>query len=298
MSTHWMFVSVLLCMLVPSVSAFAQPVDGPPVRVDGGGGNAAANETSAAASDVDPQHIVMTWNDWRDTIGNEERIRLGVGLGLDGGATWSDTLIRPPALFRSDVEGDPMAAFDPRTGTLWVGAISFASNGGIFIARKDQGATFFSQPTMARPDDFADKGWMVAGQRFNEPDTTRLFIAFNDGLIYSDDMGDTFTDAISLDFGVGFLPRVGPNGELYIAYWDYDETMFLKRDLSGFLSFTTHTIAIRMDVWDLGDTDRIPGTFRVPELLGFDVDRNDGTLYAVYADTTEVVRIILSLCHY
>ena len=136
---------------------------------------------------------------------------------------------------------------------------------------------------------FVDKGWMAAGPRPGEPDSTRLYIAYNAGIIWSDDLGDTWTAPAALGFGLGFLPRVGPEGELYVAYWNVGSGVRLKRSLNGGASFTTHTIATRMDVWDTQEGTRFPGTFRVPPLNYFDVDPNDGTLYAVYFDTTNIV---------
>jgi hypothetical protein len=88
--------------------------------------------------------------------------------------------------------------------------------------------------------------------------------------------------------GIGFLPRVGPEGQLYVAYWDFDDGVLLKRSLNGGASFTTHNIATRMDVWGTQSGSRFPGQFRVPSLNYIDVDPNDGTLYAVYFDTTDI----------
>ena len=77
-------------------------------------------------------------------------------------------------------------------------------------------------------------------------------------------MGDTWTPPSSLGGGIGFLPRVGPNGEIYIAYWDFGSGVLMKRSLNNGASFTTHTIATRMDVWGTQDGSRFPGIFRAP----------------------------------
>jgi hypothetical protein len=45
-----------------------------------------------------------------------------------------------------------------------------------------------------------------------------------------------------------------------------------------------------MDIWgNASFNPRFPGTFRVAPFVYFDVDHNDGTLYVVYFDTTEVI---------
>ena len=263
-----------------AVSAAAAPTIGPPIRIDSGG-LSWANETTASAAEPFPHRIVAGWNDYR------ENIRSGFGLSFDGGRTWTDFILRPPAGFQASVEGDPMVAHDDRTGTLWAGAISFATNGGIYVARLDPGETTFGPAVMAETG-FVDKGWMAAGLRFGEPDSTRLYCAYNLGIIWSDDFGETWTDPVPLGSGIGFLPRVGPNGELYVAYWDFDTGVNLWRSLDGGVNFTNHQIAVRMDVWGTQDGSRAPGNFRTPSMNYLDVDPNDGTLYVVYFDTTDI----------
>jgi hypothetical protein len=71
-----------------------------------------------------------------------------------------------------------------------------------------------------------------------------------------------------------------------VAYWDLGSGVMLKRSLDGGQTFTTHTIAVRMDVWGVQEGSRFPGTFRVPSMTYIDVDPNSGVLYAVYFDTT------------
>ncbi|MHC4429266.1 MAG: sialidase family protein [Planctomycetota bacterium] len=243
-------VNVLLWL---SVATMGQaPQIGEAVRIDVAGGTEAANETTAAASEFDPMEIVAAWNDWRDSPPTSELIRMGVALSLDGGASWTDFTLRPPGPNQSGVEGDPMTAFDDRTGALWVGAISFAGNGGVFVARKDHGSPTFEPSVMADATSSADKCWMAAGPLPGQPDTTRLYITYNLGVIWSDNMGATFTNPVSLGTGIGFLPRVAPDGTLYVAYWDFGGaglSMEIKRSFNGGASFTTHNVATRMDSW-------------------------------------------------
>ena len=268
--------------VITAAAAAAPPTIGPPIRIDTGG-SAWANETTASAAEPFPDRIVTGWNDWRDS----PNIRSGFGLSFDGGQTWTDFLLRPPAGFEADVEGDPMVAHDDRTGTLWAGAISFGGSGGIYVARLDPGETTFG-PSVVAATGPTDKGWMAAGLRFGVPDSTRLYCAYNLGIIWSDDLGDTWTNPIPLGSGIGFLPRVGPNGELYVTYWDFGTGVNLWRSLDGGINFTHHQIAVRMDVWGTQDGSRAPGNFRTPSINYLDVDPNDGTLYAVYFDTTDI----------
>jgi hypothetical protein len=261
---------------------------GTPVRIDAAGGTFAANETTVAASAANPQHVIAAWNDWRESSGPYEIGRVAVGLSLDGGATWSDFVIRPPTGHTGN-EGDPMTAYDDLTGDLWVGGIAWGSQGGIFVARKRPGATELDAPVMAREYYFTDKCWMAAGPSPSGLGT-RLYIAYNEGLIVSTDLGVSWTDPLSLGEGQGHLPRVGPDGKLFIAYWDLADGIMLKRSFDGGVSFDPAIrIASRMDVWGAGDGTRFPGTFRVPPFNYLAVDPNDGTLYCVYFDTTSIV---------
>ena len=270
-------------LTAPRAASRLAPAIGPQVRMDAGGGTYASNETTMASVNSTPLEVVGAWNDWRDTPGT---VRMGVGVSLNGGNTWVDFLLRPPLPYQASVEGDPMTCYDQRTGTLWVGAISFAGNGGIFVARKNPGQATFGLSIMACVDGGADKGWMAAGRTYNNPNQTAVYIAYNNGCLRSTNMGFSWSAPVSLGSGLGFLPRVGPNGELYIAYWDLGNGVRLKRSLNGGTSFTTHNIATRLDVWDLYSGSRIPGDFRIPELTYLAVDPNNGTLYCVYFDTT------------
>lgn len=261
-------------------AADAQTI-GPKVRIDGGSAVDPANETSMVSSEANPLEIIASWNDYR--LGSA---KLGVGVSQDGGLTWTDQLLRPEPVFQSVTEGDPMTAADPRTGTMWVGAISFDDNGGIFVARKDPGSATFNPVVMAVLSGTADKGWMAAGPDPADPDLTRLYIAYNEGLLISTDMGDTWSGPTFLESGLGFLPRVGPNGELYIAYWDFGLGQRLLRSLDGGVTFDPSIVAAtRLDVWG-ADASRVPGDARVVPIQSLAVDPNDGdTLYYVYHDS-------------
>lgn len=196
---------------------------GQQIRIDDGG-TTAANETSIASSNFNRNEIVAAWNDWRESTPSRDLIRVGVAVSNDGGATWSDFLVRPPQEpqdYRSDIEGDPMTAYDDRTGTLWVGGISFAypSYGLIFVARKIPGQAAFYAPVMAQTTSGADKALMAAGPAPGNPNATNLYIAysatgFTGSVIRSEDWGEQWSEPVALGTGFGLLPRVGPNGEL------------------------------------------------------------------------------------
>lgn len=255
---------------------------GPPIRVDLGG-SSASNETTISASPANPLEIVAGWNDYR-----EGSSRNGVGLSLDGGATWSDFLLRPPLAFQANVEGDPMTCADPRTGTLWAGGISFGPSA-IFCARKDPGSATFEPVVVINSSGFIDKGWMAAGPGPVDPaNTTSVYVAFNFGVQGSTDLGDSWSPLVPLTSGLGYLPRVGPQGELYVTYWDFGTEVLLQRSFDGGQTFgPAIVVATRMDTWGI-DATRVPGEARVASLNAMAVDPRDGQLFLVYPDTTSV----------
>ena len=82
----------VLAVVAGAGAAFAQPVIGPQIIVDPNNtGGASVNETSMSVSDAKPGHIVGGWNDYRT------QIRSVFTRSFDGGLTWSDQEIRPPA---------------------------------------------------------------------------------------------------------------------------------------------------------------------------------------------------------
>ncbi|MEM9555783.1 MAG: sialidase family protein [Acidobacteriota bacterium] len=261
------------------------------VRVDTGGAAEVSEPSIVALGD----EVVVAWNDERDLDGSG-RWRVGVGVSTDGGATWTDQLLREPPPPAQD--GDPMTAVDARTGSLWVGAIRFNLNAGeVFVARRPAGGPL-EPPVLVNAGSGFDKCWMSAGIAPGQPDSTRLYVAYSlpSSLQRSSDLGATWSPVVELDpGGLAFLPRVGPTGELEIGYFEFDDwivgdEMRLQRSLDGGVTVgAPRVVARRLDVWDLQDGSRVPGRFRLPTIPIWSVDPGDGTLYLVYFDTTAIV---------
>lgn len=245
----------------------------------------AGNETSAA-TDVNGQEIIAGFNDWR----TDGSIKASFGVSSNGGATWSHVMVRPPSAFQAFVEGDPMAVYDRRTNTLFAGAISFAGNGGVYVAKKTAGQNTFQPSVMARVSGGADKGWMACGPIPGNPNTTRLYIVYNEGVIWSDDLGATFTAPKFIASGIGFLPRVGPAGQLYVTYWDFSFGIMFKRSLDGGNTYTTVQAATRMDTWGTETNNgRVPGAYRIPPIHTMAVNPVNGVITIIYFDNTNTV---------
>ncbi|MCH9646585.1 MAG: tetratricopeptide repeat protein [Deltaproteobacteria bacterium] len=256
-----------------------------PVRVDPGGQMNQANEPSMAGAGSE---WVAAWNDERRP-GGVGAWSLGAAISLDGGLTWSDSLLDPPGALPENFQADPMTAYDPRTGNFWVGGIGFFG-GPVYVARKAPGAATFEPPVEVSTG-AADKGWMVAGRSPSNPNSTLLYVAYDRGLQVSDDLGQTWSAVRPLALeGTGYHPRVGPQGELYLSYWDFDLGVWMYRSLDGGQTLQgPQRIATRMDTWGPQDSSRAPGSFRVANLSFLAVDPRNGDLFCAYHDTTQVI---------
>lgn len=283
--------------------AKAQPIIGDQQRIDIGGGAYDTNETAVACAELNPMVAVAAWNDaWSDTFdGQPLNLGLDVGATTDGGATWQEY----PLSGLPSCLGDPMATADPQTGTLWVGGMASGCAQFIWVA-KWNGAGFDTAVNVTGTITSADKPFMAAGRIPGVPGSTRLYVVYYDSgpqyLKWSDAFGaaGSWQGPVALPQtpnGVnpdGPLPRVGPNGEVYIVANDvHGYGIWLYRWIWQPGQPTTPqfgaplSVATRLDAWDFSITNpRFPGLFRVPARSYLAVDPMDGTLYAVWFDTT------------
>lgn len=276
----------LTAILATSVAVAQDPIVGGQIHISIDPLCNAGNETSAVTSS-NMLESIGGFNDWR----TDGTIKASFGVSSDGGNTWAHVLVRPPAANQTSVEGDPMACYDKRTNTIFAGAISFAGNGGLYIAKKNPGVNSFQPSTMARVDGGVDKGWMACGPIPGNPNTSRLYIAFNEGVIWSDNLGATFTSSPkSLGVGLGLLPRIGPSGELYVCFWDDNFGVKCAHSYDGGATFSIVTAATRMDSWGTETGNgRVPGDYRIPPINTMAVNPVNGTITIMYFDTTNTI---------
>jgi hypothetical protein len=183
-------------------------------------------------------------------------VLLGVYRSFDGGQTWQTTFLGNA----NDGLGTAGSRFDP--------TLRFDANGNLFIAygyddgnratlvaaRSTDGGTTFTQfrnPTAI--DDTngvpgVDKYFLTTGL---DPSTGRqaVYIAYtwnSPGILTTDqkitivgsnDGGNSYTQPLTIDDDDGSLfagPAVGPNGELYVVWHDFDNGQIkIDRDLDG-----------------------------------------------------------------
>ena len=289
--------SVLAASCAPEIGRLAArggaalPIVLPPSRVDLGAGTSHSAETILTAGNG--TELVAAWTDLRSG-GNAGPWKVGAAVSLNGGATWSDRVVGGPTAASGDFEGDPMVAYDPRTGNSWVGGILFEfptkATPDIWIARRPPGATSFNAPVRTSFDGFIDKGLLAAGPRPGLANSTRLYLTYSKGIQFSDDLGASWSAPQALPFTLGYQPRIGANGTLYVLYWEVPLHYKLIKSTDGGLTFGAPvTVATRLGVWTSEENNpRVPGEFRVAPLAYLAVSPTTGVLHVVYPDQTAV----------
>ncbi|MBX3095506.1 MAG: exo-alpha-sialidase [Fimbriimonadaceae bacterium] len=259
-----------------------EPNIGPQYRVSLDVLSKSASETTGAAT-ADGSEILAGFVDFR----TDGTITNSFGVSSDGGQTWQHRVVRAPAGFQDSLEADPMTAYDPRTNTLFAGGISRAKC--IYVAQKLPGLNAFGPSRVAVTSAWPDKGWMAAGPRPGMPDTTRLYVTYNEGIIWSDDLGVTWSPPLSLGVGYGFLPRVGPDGVLFLTYWDGFWGIKFTKSMDGGQTWTTPIQpATRMVSWGV-ENYGIPGNFRNVTNNAMAVNPATGEIVILYVDQTNIV---------
>jgi hypothetical protein len=236
---------------------------------------------------------------------------------LDGGETW--TLV--PLSDDEDgltgwKRGDPTVAFD-ENGNVYVGygvVPEDESQVTVVVAKSTNGGQDYTQFTQVATNPFVygfagnDKWHLATGPDPLIPTQQNVYIAWTQNVVedggidqrivvsVSTDGGEFFSapltindDAIAgIDRALFADPAVGPNGEVYIAWHDWDDDkVFLDVSLDGGINFGTDKLVTTSST---GFRAKIPaqnenGVFTGPTI---DTDRSNspynGRLYITYTD--------------
>jgi hypothetical protein len=247
--------------VVPSFAALAEPeAPGPLWPSDQTGPNVAMNQDllfrpqNEATIAVDP-------NDERRLFGgaNDYRIfdaQCGVYASSNGGASWNDVGTGTTLPLFATAAGDPSTAFGP-DGAAYSVCIGFTrtanGNSSIYISRSTDLTTIQfrgfvildiaggTDPTFSFLN---DKPFVAVDTRAGSPHNGRIYVSWTRFkfvrttgayvespivLKYSDDGGATWSalKAVSppaLNRDQGSVPHVGPNGEVYVVYENFQGT--------------------------------------------------------------------------
>jgi hypothetical protein len=251
--------------------------------------------------------------------GSNEIFRLPMRgyFSSDGGSSWSGVdLPLPPAIGNGiNFGSDPSLAFDS-SGTLYYSyiVVYFSQGSGINatalgVARSTDGGRSYPQFTLFAFDGgeshFNDKPMIAADTNLTSPFRDSVYVAWDAAvggstgggirLARSTDRGATFAttridDPRGPGRGIGAVPFVGPNGEVYVAWNDYAaNTIAFNRSFDGGATWDRpQIIAPKRLPFDIA----IPAEFSRGALVypACDSDRssgpNRGRLYCAWMDLT------------
>lgn len=238
----------------------------------------------------------------------------------DGGSAWGavDVPLPPPLQGTNDSRfgSDPSLVFDSR-GNLFYSYIVVYFGGGngvdgsqMAVARSIDGGKSYPQLTLfgfqSGSNHFNDKPMITADANPASPFRDRVYIAWDaasggnaiDGgirLARSSDAGATFSvarvdDPSGPGQGIGAVPFVGPNGEVYVAWNDYKNNLIaFNRSFDGGVTWDAQrTISQKTAAFDVG----IPAELFRRALVypACDADRSTGAhrgrLYCSWMDLT------------
>ena len=184
-------------------------------------------------------HLLVGWNDTRGlcTGGPLQ----GYGWSTDGGATWTDVGDMPLTDTGAYFRGDPVHAVDRLTGDFYVAGLCAEGSlgSGLALLRGHfEGGGFVvddvRQIAVGSPD-VLDKEWMDVASNPADPEHPWLYVTYSRfvgastsqiELIVSTDRGVTWSAPKVLNppetHGLvqGSRPAVGPDGELYVVWYE------------------------------------------------------------------------------
>ena len=241
-------------------------------------------------------------------------------FSADGGTTWGgvDAPLPPPLQGTNEIRfgSDPSLVFDSH-GNLFYSYIVVYFGGGngvdgsqMAVARSTDGGKSYSQLTLfgfqSGSNHFNDKPMITADTNPSSPFRDRVYLAWDassggnaiDGGIHvarSSDGGFTFAVARADNpsgpsQGIGAVPFVGPNGEVYVAWNDYKNNLIaFNRSFDGGVTWDAERIiSLKTAAFDIG----IPAEMFRRALVypACDADRSTGPhrgrLYCSWMDLT------------
>ncbi len=180
----------------------------------------AANEPSFSIDPLDPQHMVVGWREFPTT--NSSARYAGYAVTTDGGLTWFNGGILPrPGGSPNGQLSDPVLAVDV-DGHFFYNSLLFADGQlGILIYGTPDGGYSWNEPLYLFTG-FADKNWYTIDR---SGASRHHYASWGNSTIYvkrSIDEGITWQAQQSLGSGIRSYMETGLNGELYLAWWDYN----------------------------------------------------------------------------
>ncbi len=272
-----------------SRSQTQESLPGADALVNEGNTKGSQRETTIAANPLDPLNLAGAWVD-----GFQQERAVGFGWTRDGGLTWQSGRVTVPGM---DFAFDPSMVADGR-GRFYLGVVAAAKipgSGGAVLPQvavlrsDDNGATFGGAVVIG----VGDKSYLAVDQTtgtvyetHNETGGPNLAIEFS----RSTDGGATFSapriiSKRGFSDGLGPIPMVGPQGELYVVWTDVFSTIWLDRSLDGGVTWLDDDLLVTDTV---AHAEYFNPAFSRLDLSANAVDRSGGPfrgrLYVVWPD--------------
>jgi hypothetical protein len=299
------------------------------------GCSTAQDETTIDVNPSNPLNLVAGANDYRNFNSRENRNDSSgwAYSSFDGGATWTDTVLphltfqtgATGALSDMDGAGDPAVAFG-RNNTVYYANIAFSrlnDGSAITVSKSTDGGLTWGEPSIVQLDGADSAGNPLPSPYFNDKEW--IAVDQNSGAVYvtwtrygpsgspivvskSTDGGATWSPFVEVNgtfvngltpYSQGSNPKVGPHGELYIAYesaicqtldcnsaGDHDATI-VATSKDGGATFTNTEVAPNYDFpfnEDVGDLTLTGENFRINSFPQLTIDAKTGRLWLVWAD--------------
>ncbi len=250
------------------------------------------NETSIVVNPSDPLNAVGAWNDYFIINAGQNTV-IGYGWTRDGGQTWQSSRVNFSTLPATQSTGDPAVTADSQ-GNVYLAILAYNGTApGILMSKSTDGGATFAEPV--RLDNGGDKEYPTTDLR---NDTVYLVwentgAQFNQGIFFSKsvDHGATYSARrqISTNGGGtnnGATPSVGPNGEVYVVWGNFGNTIWFQRSVDGGATWLPSDKAVRTDV--VIPPSPLNGGFRNPPIHSSACDTSNGPhrgrIYIAFAD--------------
>jgi len=253
------------------------------------------NEEQVWVNPKNPDNLVAIWRDFR--LGYR---RVGYGFSTDGGLTWTDALFSGTPY---PWDSDPGLTVDT-LGNFYAVILSYNQSlpyNGLFVCRSTDGGVNWGAPVTVVDsfyNGFEDKE-LIACDRSRSSYSGNLYVTwtrfdYNNNTTHikcsrSIDGGGSFirppVNVSDLEGVQWPVPAVGPNGEVYIAWVDYNwPRINFDKSLNGGVSFGTD-----IGVQSVNGTDGyINGGILVFPFPAMDVDITggpyNGYIYVAFMD--------------
>jgi len=254
------------------------------------------------ANPSNSQNLLAGWQENRFRNGGART--LGFAVSSDGGATWADGLV--PKL--TNVDGgvwqkasDPWVAFGPNNRAYFASLLfnETTPDNAIGVSVSTDGGRNWGLPVQVFRSsfDFSDKEAVVVDTSPTSPFFGTVYVAWDINVggsvnttsqtlvvARSTDGGNTYNAPVIVREGsanVGVIPRVGPDGTLYLAWiggGDSRPKLFFSKSADGGLTWGKKRKLGKLRPAGVGNFRTGAG------LPSFDVDPRTGDLYIAFAE--------------